>query len=461
MSEFEYNLSEWLSLKYSDDKIQATVKLKKDAKDFSAEDIRQFLSKNGIVHGIKMDALEEVCTMSANESIIVAEGDTVVETVQPVIDYFFPMDEEPAFSERTDGSVDFKEARNFNNFEEGAILAIKTPGTEGTPGKDVFGKTIKSEKLKDKRIQVGKFVGLSEDGLQAVAKAGGHVCRTDGKITILTSIRIPGDIDYSIGNIYFMGDVEVAGTILADFKVEVGGNLKVRDNIENADLKVGKDLTVGGNVFGHGECQIIVGGNASFRELDSAKLDVTGNLQVKSAIRQSNVTCGGNIEVISSNGVIVGGEVRALKTITTPNLGNTMGTLTKISVGTNPFYHRELDELDKRNSALKIKYSQIKTHLDTMKRKTARTELSPSLKEVFGKLKGAESALNSELSEILKRSEELREKLVELSDASVKVKEKLYTGVVFSIRYAMTRTYEEQKHVVVEEEGGEIKFFSQ
>ena len=458
MPSAEQGIESVLKVEVSPDKLEARLIARGPCQGFDAQLVRRFLQEYGITEGVSEDALEKVAALKQNEGLVVARGRAAEKTIQHRIDFFFPDSGEIHLEEQTDGSIDFREIGKFNNFEEGAILAMLSPGEEGKSGIDVFGKEIPAEKLAKAKIPTGKLVGVTEDGLQAVAKASGHVCKVDGKITVLPKIQIPGDIDYSVGNIRFMGDVDVAGSVLAGFEVEAGGNLTIRGNVENATIKAGKDMTVGGVVFGRGDCIINVGGNASFIEIDSVRADVMGNLKVKNAIRHSTVRCGGNIEILSPSGVIVGGETYALEKIKTANLGSQMGTLTRITVGTNPFVHREIAETERKMNALHGKMSQVKSHISTVQRKLAKDSVPPALKELFEKLQAARDALQLEIDTADNHSNELRQKLVALGAASVDVSNILHSGVYFRIRHAQARTFSEERRVRAEDEAGEVKF---
>lgn len=458
MSSAEQGIDSVLKVEVSQDKIEARIVARDVCEAFDTQQVRRFLQEFGITEGISDEALERVSGLKKGEGIVVARGRAPEKTVQHRIDFFFPDSGEVHLEEQTDGTIDFREIGKFNNFEEGAILAMMTPGEEGKPGIDVFGKEIPAEKLAKAKLPIGKLVGATDDGLQAIAKASGHVCKVDGKITVLPKIQVPGDIDYSVGNIRFLGDVDVAGSVLAGFEVDAGGNLNIRGNVENAVIKSGKDLTINGVVFGRGDCRIHAGGNAAFLEIDSAKVDVLGSMKVKNAIRHSIVRCGIGIEVLSPNGVIVGGEIYALQKIKTANLGSHMGTLTKITVGTNPFVHKDIAEAERKVNALHAKLSQVKSHISTVQRKLGKEGTPPALKELFEKLQAANSALEKEISDTENHTSELRQKLVALEAASVEVTGTLFSGVYFRIRHAQARTFTEVRRVKAEDEAGEVKF---
>lgn len=458
MASAEQGIDSVLKVEVSPDKLEARLIAKGSCENFDAPLVKRYLNEFGICEGIIEESLEKVQSLNKGEGLVVARGRAAEKTIQHRIDFFFPDSGEIRLEEQTDGSIDFREIGKFNNFEEGAILAMMTPGEEGRAGIDVFGKEVLPEKLAKARIPAGKLVGVTDDGLQAIAKASGHVCKIDGKITVLPKIQVPGDIDYSVGNIRFLGDVDVAGSVLAGFEVEAGGNLNIRGNVENAVINAGKDLTINGVVFGRGDCKIHAGGNAAFLEIDSARVDVMGGLKVKNAIRHSIVRVGASIEILSPNGVIVGGEIYALEKVKTANLGSNMGTLTKVTVGTNPFVHKQIADIERKLNALHAKMTQVKSHISTVQRKLGKEGTPPALKELFGKLQAAQVALEKEIKSNEAQSNELRQKLVALGSASVEISGTLFSGVYFRIRHAQARTFGEERRVRAEDEGGEVKF---
>jgi uncharacterized protein len=454
------DLEKVLKIEVSEDRLEARLFSIGSTEGLTREDCRTLLVAYGLSEGIQLSQLDSIGSLGIGQSLLCAKGKSPIPTQQPKIDYFFPVDTHGHLATEGDGSVNFREIGKFNNSEEGKVLAVLTPGVLGISGVDVYGREIGVEPLQQKKIVVGKLVELTPDGMRAIAKVSGHACRIDGKITILPKIQIPGDVDYSVGNIHFIGDVDIAGNILSGFTVEVEGNLMVAKNIENANVKVGKDLFVNGNVFGRGGCKIEVGGKATFNEIDSATVDVLGELVVRNGIRHSSIRCGGSIEITSNNGVIVGGDVSALRKIKTGNLGNSMGTVTRASVGFNPFVHQQLANVGKAIEELNAKLTQIQNHHSVLERKMVGSNPQESMIELSNKLKAAEAAVMLEIKDKEAIGEELKAKVMDLGKASIEVSGTLYSSVIIFIRRGKIRTFNEQKMVRAEEVAGEVKFTS-
>jgi hypothetical protein len=454
------DLEKVLRIEISDDRMEAKIIAIGSTERLTRDDGVSFLKAYDVLEGYVLDALDRLSNLELGQGLICAQGARSEPTIQSKIDYFFPIDQRSPAGGDTDRPVDFREIGRFNNAEVGKVLAVLTQGKLGSPGKDIFGRVIQPDQLLKKTILAGKLVELSPDGLKAVAKASGHACRIDGKITILPKIQIPGDVDYSIGNIRFIGDVDIAGNILTGFTVEVEGNLMVAKNIENSRVKVGKDLTVHGNVFGRGGCVIEAGGNAKFNEIDSATMEVMGDLSVRNGIRHSTVRCGGSIQITGKNGVIVGGEVSAFQHIKTVNLGNSMGTLTKVSVGVNPFIYQKMAAMGKVLDDLRVKLTQVQNNISVLERKIMAGGSQDALMELNEKLLAAESAVLTEIRERETETEQLKLQIGEIAKANIEVSGTLYSSVFLFVRRSKTRTYDELKSVRAEEIGGEIKFYN-
>ncbi len=456
MDRVQSDLAELLKIEVSDDRMEARLIIIGDTKKSSVDEYVKFLNTNGITFGIQFDKLNMVSALKIGQGIVCAQGQPPGATQQPKIDYFFPLSAQNVLETLEGCCVDLRETSVINNAESGKILAVTTPGILGTNGVDVNGNTVLAEPLHEVEIIVGDFVELTSDGLKAVAKTSGLACCVGGAITIVPKIRISGDVDYSVGNIKFGGDLEIHGNVLSGFTVKVDGSLTISKNIENANIKVGKDLFVGGNVFGRGECKLEVGGKAVLNEIDSATVDVLGDLLVCNGIRHSTVRCGGRIEVTANNGVIVGGDVSAFGDIKVSNLGNAIGTLTSVSVGVDPFIRQQIEIAAKAIEELSFKLTQIQNHTAVIERRLASLNQQSSLVELKNTLKAAELAVLSEIKENELKGADLRERIADECKASIEVNGMLFANVSVAIRRGKVRICEERKNIVLEEVNGEV-----
>src|SRR3990172_7406508 len=192
------DLEQVLRIEVSNDKMEASIVALGATDGLTRDDGISLLKAYNVIEGYIYEALDRLTDLKPGQSAICARGVLPVATVQPKIDYFFPLNQGSPSGGDTDHAVDFREIGRFNNAEQGKVLAMLTLGTQGKPGRDVFGRDVQPEALQKKVLVAGKNVELSPDGIKAIAKSSGHACRIDGKITIFPKIQIPGDVDYSI-----------------------------------------------------------------------------------------------------------------------------------------------------------------------------------------------------------------------------------------------------------------------
>ena len=78
----------------------------------------------------------------------------------------------------------------------------------------------------------GKNTEISEDGTQLVASIAGSVDFTGNVFQVKPVLEVPGDVDFSTGNINFLGDVNIRGNVLSGFTVRAMGNVRVEGVVE-------------------------------------------------------------------------------------------------------------------------------------------------------------------------------------------------------------------------------------
>ena len=155
---------------------------------------------------------------------------------------------------------------------------------------------------------------MSEDKRYFYSDVDGKISFDDsiGKITISNSWTITGDVDASTGNISFKGDVEVMGSILAGYKVEVTGSLVVSGIVEAATLLVGKDVMLKSGMSGNGKGIIVAGGNVEGRFFEQANIECGGYVYANS-IMNCYIDSKDMVVLSGNRGVLLAGRVYALR----------------------------------------------------------------------------------------------------------------------------------------------------
>ncbi len=223
--------------------------------------------------------------------------------------------------------VDFYEKSAYTLIETEQVIAKIIPPTKGTPGSDIFGKTITAKNGRSVKLILGKSIQKKSNG-ELVAKADGPLVREGKTVKILELIEVPEFVDFSTGNIKFNGDVHIRKGVRDRFEVETTGNVIVDGLVEAATIKCGGCLVVRGGFAGREMGHAEVGGNMIGRYLDNVQGKVKGELQIDREIVNCELTVTGKFN--SPSVTIMGGQITCLAQAEVAVLGSPTGVPTHL-----------------------------------------------------------------------------------------------------------------------------------
>jgi hypothetical protein len=238
--------------------------------------------------------------------------------------------------ELDDGTVDYKNLGLIQTVVKDEVLCEKDPPTQGTPGTNVYGNEVPARPGKDVPLPAGKNTVVSEDGLKLLATCDGHADIVSKKIQVLNALTISESISNATGNIDYLGHVVINGNVLTGFSVKATGNITISGTVEGANIEAGGSIIIQEGVNGFGKGLVKAGGSLKSKYIQSGNVRTAGDIET-SFILHSNVQSGGNIFLLGSKGTIVGGEVSALRSITTSLIGGRNSYVyTQVEVGNDP-----------------------------------------------------------------------------------------------------------------------------
>jgi uncharacterized protein (DUF342 family) len=176
----------------------------------------------------------------------------------------------------------------------------------------------------------GQNVKLDDDGLTVRATTVGRICQESESLWVETIAEIPGDVDFSCGNIDVAGDVHVRGSVLDLFRVK-GSNIHVGGAIEGAEITAIHDLHVGGGIVGKDKGRCTAGGDITCKYLTNATLTAAGNVSSQGEIAHARIICGGRLTV--ERGPLASGHVTANGGVCCRSLGSPTGAKVLVEVG--------------------------------------------------------------------------------------------------------------------------------
>ena len=161
----------------------------------------------------------------------------------------------------------------------------------------VTGRKIAPKAGRNYPLPRGRNTVANDDDTQLLAAVDGHVTIVDGKVTVNTVLEIPGNVDYSTGNIDYIGDVRIRGNITAGFTVKSGGDIEVIGVIEGATVIAKGNIVVKNGIAGGHKGLVSAGGSIFARFVENARLEVHGDVIISEAIIQSAVMANRSVQV--------------------------------------------------------------------------------------------------------------------------------------------------------------------
>jgi hypothetical protein len=309
--------------------------------------IHELLSAEKIVYGIMPDhQILAYMETGALEGMpfTVARGTPPQPGKDAIIKYYFNTGEN---SGRTlaGGNFDYRDRGQLPHVNEGDLLAEKTPAIPGKPGLDVYGRNLAPPKSLDQTLRNGTGTILSVDGLKLTAETAGQPKITfGGKLSVLTELKIDGDLDFKTGHVNFDGNIIVSGCVQSGFRVD--GHHLTANEIAGADIKVTGDILVTGGIIGAAiNCQ----GSVAAKYIRDAKISAYGNITAVKEIADSTIETSGSC--IVAGGKIVAATISAKQGIQAKDIGTEMSPPSRLAIGVDAHIEQELTGI--KNAILK------------------------------------------------------------------------------------------------------------
>ena len=292
--------------------------------------LRDRLTAIGVTHGLLDDVLANFQPARVLTDICcVARGRPPVSGRDAKIRYTF--DSEPKFRpvEGEGGRVDHRSVATDRFVEAGAVLAERQPPKEPASGIDVCGREVPSSAVRDKPLAQITGRGTRVEGETLVATESGRPLLKGGRVDVVPTYDVPGDLDYSVGNIDFSGEVVVHGDVKPGFAIRAGGSVVVHGITESASIQAEKNVTLSG-VLGDNDTLIEAKGDVVVQYLHNATVKTEGELRAGNEIVNCTVTAT-RVET-PATGRIVSGRITATVEVDTGTLGSEAAVPTESDV---------------------------------------------------------------------------------------------------------------------------------
>jgi len=340
--------------------------------------------------------------------------------------------------------VDYTSLNLVQNVEEGEVICEIIPAVAGQPGPDVLGRAVPARNGKQVVPPKGRNTEISEDGKQLVASLTGHVEFKNRAFQVKPVLDIPGNVDFSTGNINFFGDVHIRGDVCSGFTVRAVGSVMVDGIVEAATVEAGGDLVVAKGVVGSGQAVIVAQRSLFGKYLENCTIRVRENLQADCLVN-CDVYCNGLIQARSGRGTIMGGRIWSSYEVSASIIGAKSECVTNIMLGGLPYEHAERDSLLNEIQELYDESERTELQPESPTRTSRLATLERKRAVCNHRLDRLEKDLAKEAKRASKEDDERR-----LSGGIV------YPGTVISIGDAMVRVHYETRQCVAVLADGEI-----
>ncbi|MFW6264556.1 MAG: DUF342 domain-containing protein [Bacillota bacterium] len=449
-----------LRVKITADKLKAYLSYSPSlgGKKLVVKDIKNFLSEEGIVYGIKEDKIKEIIKNRQKvEDLLIAEGIEPVPGKDARLIFHFEDKKESIGTKRDDGSMDYFNLGLITNVEPGDILVTKEDPVAGKAGTGVDGEKIEPSNPKDVKLPRGKNTEIKDDYTLVARGAGQVVVNDRDKVEVLPIYEIKGDVDLSTGNIDFVGNVKVNGNITEGFKVRADGNVEVRGNVSIANIEAGGNVIIQHGFIGKNKSVIKAKGDVKVKFVENASIITEKNIYVADAVMHSKLTAGDSIEVVEKKGLLVGGISKAGKKIIANIIGSSLATTTQLEAGVDPEIKAKLRELQEEIKGIQSNLTKSLKAIRILEQlKESQNGLPEEKVIMYYQLQKTEKQLQKVLEDKERNIEEIRAKLDVSQNGYIQAKKKLYPGVKIIIGNAQMNIHNEIPAVKFLEQEGEI-----
>ena len=420
--------------------------------DVTVEKVMALLEENFVSHGIQTETIEKaVAQKRYNENICAAKWTAPVDGIDGVVQYYFNKDKHIAPVEDEQGNVDYKNLGLINNIIAGTPIAEISLPTQGEPGTDITGASVPQKVGVPARYNVGAGTKLMNNDTQIVAAISGNLIFKNGAFVVEEKIVINGDVDFSSGNIDFIGDITIKGGVFEGFRVASKRSITIMGLVAKAEIVAEGDVSIKGGAV---NSKIVSKGNVKVGFCENTNITAEGNVESVSFV-------GGEVFssekiIASGKGVLVGGKYTALNGIDASVIGSENYTKTLITLGNNAVLSEEREKLEKENKSLEEQVDQLGKILITLHEYTKKGKLSPERESMQTDARRSRIRLQNQVRANNRRIAEIDELLQLTQNLFVTVKRILYPGVILRINSSVLKVNAVENRVKAVVQGGDI-----
>lgn len=386
-------------------------------KELGKEDILKELKENKVIYGLKEDFIQSIAEDKQYFQIfIVAEGIAAINGKDGNIIECAPKTSDIDIQEDEKGNVNYKNLNNIHTVEKGFVICEIVKPTEGKKGMNILGETLVAKEGKMPKIPAGKNTVLSQDGTKLLSEIDGYISYEREKYRVENRLEIKGDVDNSVGNIDFLGDVVVYGEVKNGFKIKATGNVHVKEMVEGAEIYAGGSIVIDKGMNGNKHGTLSAEEDIKCKFLENCTVTAKGSIYTESIV-WCDILCDESVYAKNNKGVIIGGSITATKSVEAKMIGSKSNQKTSIRLGITPNLLNEKDESEQLLKTAETTLSMLEKNINYLKNVPS---LPEDKKKVLHQLMEQKKLYERQKKQLKERLSEINYAMTDFSQCRVK-----------------------------------------
>ena len=324
----------------------------------------------------------------------------------------------PVGTLKDSGAIDYHNRGSFTPIVQGQLIAHVALPTPGAAGSTVHGTLIKANPGSRAKMTAGQGTKLEANGTELRAAREGDLRCAGDLIEVMDMIRVPGNLDYSVGSIECEGPVRVEGDVLPGFHVHAGGDVWIGGIVDSAEVTASGTVTVAQGILGNSRICGRRGIKAGY--VRDAYLESDANILILKEALNCTIVSGDTIS-ITETGRVVGGRLLAQNRIETGIAGHEKGNRTILAAGVNP-----LKELRAAKLAADMAHAQAVQNRMGKFKEMAQPDQHEILDHLLARADKKHAGSAAELAA-------LGQDKADLAECRIKVRKEIHSGVQIRI----------------------------
>lgn len=449
-------------IQISKDKMKAVLnQVMNFDEEITVEELVQLAKSYGISYGLKEDVLQSIIEKKEKLPTIIAEGKYPIDGKDAYLKPLIISEDRIKLGQIDDKHhIDFKNVKEIPSVTKGTVVGVKVEKTEETDGCNIFGEVVKARPGRDLKLRPGKNTKVDEEGKKIISLIDGQVSNDVKVIHVYPVYEVNGDVDMSIGNIDFVGNVNIRGNVPSGFTIKAKGDIRVRGSVEGAYIDAGGSVYIHQGVVAQGKGEIKAKGDFYTTFINQGNVKVDGDVHVTQSILHSLVDAQGYVYCNKGRGNIVGGNISAGKGIEVNEVGNEMNMETSLYVGLSKQIIEWEKKLKRELRDAQSDMEKLEKLLIHIQQKEKNNPLSPRDRVLKLRIRKTMDDTNQKIQDCQDELFELRDLFEHQNDATIKVYKRIYPNCLINFGKYRRRIASIHQYVEFKLENKEIRFIS-